>query len=296
MGRDKALLVVDGVPMALRVAAALRAAGAAEVMAVGGDPAALGRLGLAVVADDVPGGGPLPATITAIRQAGGAVVVVLSCDLLHPDPDAVAAVVDALAAAGPEVVGAVPVVDGHHQWTHAAWRSEALAALLAAQSAGARSLRRAAATLVLAEVQGLPPASVADADTPDDLTGVAVGVFQQPGSLRAMDIPEIDVAELAVQRSGGALLIDVREPDEFAGAHVPGAELIPLGEVVERVDDVSTTDTVYVICATGSRSAKAVEFYRKQGIDAVNVAGGTLAWINAGHATDIGAGNEAGGA
>jgi rhodanese-related sulfurtransferase len=111
-----------------------------------------------------------------------------------------------------------------------------------------------------------------------------------------MDIPEIDVAELAAQRAAGATLIDVREADEFAGAHVPGAQLIPMSEVVERVDEVPTIDTVYVICATGSRSARAVEFYRKQGIDAVNVAGGTLAWIDAGHATDIGAGSEAGGA
>ena len=111
-----------------------------------------------------------------------------------------------------------------------------------------------------------------------------------------MDIPEIDVAELAARRATGAALIDVREDDEFADAHVPGARHIPLGEVVGRTDEVPTDGTVYVICATGSRSARAVEFYRKQGIDAVNVAGGTLAWIDAGHATDVGAGNEAGGA
>jgi rhodanese-related sulfurtransferase len=107
-----------------------------------------------------------------------------------------------------------------------------------------------------------------------------------------MEIPEIEVAELAVRQGGGVALIDVREPREFADARVPGATLIPLGEVVERIDEVPTEGTVYVICARGSRSAKAVEHYRSQGIDAVNVAGGTLAWIDAGLPIDR-AGSEA---
>ena len=111
-----------------------------------------------------------------------------------------------------------------------------------------------------------------------------------------MDIPEVDVDELAAKRAAGAPLIDVREDDEFAEAHVPGAHHIPLGDVVDRIAEVPTDGTVYVICARGARSAKAAEHYRNQGIDAVNVAGGTLAWIDAGHATDVGAGSEAGGA
>lgn len=110
-----------------------------------------------------------------------------------------------------------------------------------------------------------------------------------------MDIPEVDVAELATRRAGGAPVIDVREDDEFATARVPDAHHIPLGQVVERIDEVPTDGTVYVICARGERSAKAVEHYRRQGIDAVNVAGGTLAWIDAGLPTDSdlegGAGN-----
>jgi rhodanese-related sulfurtransferase len=97
-----------------------------------------------------------------------------------------------------------------------------------------------------------------------------------------MDVPEIDVAELAARRADGAVLIDVRSPREYADALVPGAQLIPLGEVAERIDEVPTDGTVYVICGTGPRSAKAVEHFRSQGIDAVNVAGGTRAWIEAG--------------
>ena len=98
-----------------------------------------------------------------------------------------------------------------------------------------------------------------------------------------MEVPEIDVAELARVREGGAVLIDVREPDEYTAAHVPGATLVPLATVPDRLADVPTEGTVYVICAKGARSLRAAEFYRAQGIDAVNVAGGTTAWVDAGH-------------
>jgi rhodanese-related sulfurtransferase len=90
------------------------------------------------------------------------------------------------------------------------------------------------------------------------------------------------VAEAASGQAGGAVLIDVREPDEYAEVHAVGARLIPLGEVVDRVDEVPRSGTVYVICRSGARSARATEFYRANGVDAVNVAGGTLAWVAAG--------------
>ncbi len=103
-----------------------------------------------------------------------------------------------------------------------------------------------------------------------------------------MDVPEIDITELARVRAAGAVLIDVREPDEYTAAHVPGAALVPLATVPERVDEVPTEGTVYVICAKGARSLRAAEFYRAKGIDAVNVAGGTNAWVEAGHPTSTG--------
>lgn len=103
------------------------------------------------------------------------------------------------------------------------------------------------------------------------------------------EVPEIDVAELARRRAEGAVLIDVREPDEYDAVHVPGAQLIPLGTVPDRLDDVPVSGgPVYVICAKGGRSYRAAEFYRSKGIDAVNVAGGTTAWVEAGHPTATG--------
>src|SRR5262249_4388653 len=106
---------------------------------------------------------------------------------------------------------------------------------------------------------------------------------------RIVDVPEIDVTTLAGKLADGAPLIDVRMPDEYEEARVPGAVLIPMPEIVERVDEVPADDTVYVICAVGGRSAKVTEFLRKQGIDAVNVAGGTNGWIQAGQPVDQGA-------
>ena len=97
-----------------------------------------------------------------------------------------------------------------------------------------------------------------------------------------MEIPEIDVDELARRHQQGSLVIDVRQPDEYEEGHVPGARLIPLGEVTSRVDEVPTDVPVLVICRTGGRSLKAAEFLRASGRDATNVAGGTLAWIESG--------------
>ena len=107
-------------------------------------------------------------------------------------------------------------------------------------------------------------------------------------SLGRMEVPEIDVAELARVRAEGAPLIDVREPDEYSAAHVPGATLIPLATVPDTVDQLPAGGVIYVICAKGARSLRAAEFYRSQGIDAVNVAGGTSAWIDAGEAVSSG--------
>jgi rhodanese-related sulfurtransferase len=104
------------------------------------------------------------------------------------------------------------------------------------------------------------------------------------------EVPEIDVKTLAEERAGGAPLIDVRQPDEWEEFRAPGAVLIPLGEVVERVDEVPADGTVYVICRSGPRSAKAVEYLRSVGVDAVNVTGGTLAWRDAGLPIDAGPG------
>jgi rhodanese-related sulfurtransferase len=74
----------------------------------------------------------------------------------------------------------------------------------------------------------------------------------------------------------------VRNPDEYEHAHVPGARLIPLHELPDRIGEVPAAAEVLVICRTGSRSAIAAEFLAQHGVAAVNVAGGTLEWVHSG--------------
>ena len=103
-----------------------------------------------------------------------------------------------------------------------------------------------------------------------------------------MSVPEIDVQTLAIERVAGRRVFDVRESDEFEEVRVPDTVLVPLAMVPEEIEQFEGTDTVYVVCRSGARSRKAVEFLRANGIDAVNVAGGTLAWVEADLPTEAG--------
>ena len=94
--------------------------------------------------------------------------------------------------------------------------------------------------------------------------------------------PQVGVHDLAAALEQGAYLMDVREPHEWAEARVNGAMLIPLGSVTQRVAEIPADATVYVICRSGGRSDRAAGWLRTQGVNAVNVDGGTLAWIAAG--------------
>jgi rhodanese-related sulfurtransferase len=97
-----------------------------------------------------------------------------------------------------------------------------------------------------------------------------------------MSVHEIDVEQLAEVLDGGARLVDVREPDEYVDGHVPGAVLVPLGTVPDEVDAFRGDGPAYVICKSGGRSMRAAQFLAEQGLDVVNVAGGTMAWIQSG--------------
>ena len=285
MGTDKALVEVDGRAMAVRVADALDAAGARVVTAVGGQADLLRRLELDVRADRWPGEGPLGGVITALAEAGTApTVVVAACDLLAPDPALLATLARLRDEGAVDVV--VPQVADRLQWVCAAWNREVVGALSECFATGERSLAAAASSLRIMRVPLTDPSATADADVPADLPGGGAGVriAYAPG----VDIPEIDIETLSSRLAAGAPVFDVRQPHEFEEVRVPGVRLVPLAEVPERVDEFPTDDTVYVICRSGARSARAVEFLRAQGIDAVNVAGGTLRWIESDKPVDTG--------
>ena len=101
-------------------------------------------------------------------------------------------------------------------------------------------------------------------------------------------VPEIgpDEAQRLIA-DGGAILLDVREPDEYAAAHVADARLVPLGQLAASLtgslNDLPRAGTVVVICRSGRRSAEAVRLLQQAGFERpLNLAGGILAWRAAG--------------
>jgi rhodanese-related sulfurtransferase len=80
----------------------------------------------------------------------------------------------------------------------------------------------------------------------------------------------------------GAILLDVREDDEWAAGHAEGALHIPMGEIVGRISEVPGDGRVHVVCRVGGRSAQVTQYLIAQGLDAVNVNGGMLDWVAAG--------------
>ena len=97
--------------------------------------------------------------------------------------------------------------------------------------------------------------------------------------------PSVDVSTAyALQDHPDVFLLDVREPDEYDAAHIPGITLIPMGEVAARLSEIPTDQEVIVTCRTGNRSAQVVDFLRQQGFTNVhNMEGGIVAWEEAGY-------------
>ncbi|HMF09713.1 MAG TPA: molybdopterin-synthase adenylyltransferase MoeB [Thermoanaerobaculia bacterium] len=94
-------------------------------------------------------------------------------------------------------------------------------------------------------------------------------------------VPEITVEEFKARRDRGAttVLVDVREPHEWAISQFPESLKIPLGSLTQSLNRLSTADEIVVHCRTGGRSAKAVEILRGAGFRKVwNLAGGINRW------------------
>lgn len=93
-------------------------------------------------------------------------------------------------------------------------------------------------------------------------------------------VKTISVEELADKLARGKqVLIDVREPHEFAAGHVKGAVNVPLGQLAERLNKFDPGAETYVICQSGHRSATAVGLLKRAGFgNAYSVKGGTSAW------------------
>ena len=107
----------------------------------------------------------------------------------------------------------------------------------------------------------------------------------------SLDLPSITVQQVQAVMHEERLLLDVREPQEFVGplGHVPGAVLIPLGELRTRLAEIENykNKQVIAICRSGARSAEATEILLNAGFENVlNMTGGTLAWKEKGFAVE----------
>ncbi len=92
--------------------------------------------------------------------------------------------------------------------------------------------------------------------------------------------PEMTVEDLkaALDRKEAFVLLDVREPREREISKLEGSKSIPLGDLPKRFAELDISSKIVVHCKMGGRSARAVDFLRRQGYDATNVAGGIIAW------------------
>jgi adenylyltransferase/sulfurtransferase len=95
---------------------------------------------------------------------------------------------------------------------------------------------------------------------------------------------EITATELKQRLDAGddIQLIDVRQPDENAFARIPGAKLIPLGEILNRMGELDENRETVIHCKMGGRSARAIDALQRSGFkgNLMNLRGGITAWSN----------------
>lgn len=112
-------------------------------------------------------------------------------------------------------------------------------------------------------------------------------IFKPGNTATAGKLPfEISVSDAASMRDAGAFVLDVREPDEWNESHIPGATLIPLGELASRVNEVPQDQEIVVVCRSGNRSQQGRDILLAAGFEQVtSMAGGINQWKAAGFET-----------
>ena len=102
------------------------------------------------------------------------------------------------------------------------------------------------------------------------------------GALFAKPYEEIRALEARSRMDAGAILVDVREPAEWAAGHAEGARHIPLAQLGQGQRELPVGRPVITVCRSGARSARAATLLAEQGRDASNLDGGMRAWAAAG--------------
>lgn len=100
---------------------------------------------------------------------------------------------------------------------------------------------------------------------------------------------EISVRQAASKKMKGAYILDVRELHEFVQGHIPGAIMIPLGNLSQRVHELPADKEIVIVCLSGGRSLVGLDIIRKAGYNkSSSLAGGMNAWKTAGYPTVTG--------
>ena len=107
----------------------------------------------------------------------------------------------------------------------------------------------------------------------------------KPAPTQTTTLPsEVSVAEAATLRDAGAFVLDVRQPEEWEQAHIPGATLIPLGELQARSNEIPKDAKVLVVCRSGNRSQQGREILIAAGFSQVtSMSGGVTQWQSEGN-------------
>jgi len=98
-------------------------------------------------------------------------------------------------------------------------------------------------------------------------------------------VPTAEIDAIPDTIPADLVVLDVREPHEWAAGHIEGAVHIPLGDIPARVGELDPSVRTLVVCHLGGRSARATQWLHAQGHDVTNIAGGMEAWEAAGRPT-----------
>ena len=93
---------------------------------------------------------------------------------------------------------------------------------------------------------------------------------------------QIDIDRFAERLNAGVSVVDVRETSEFVSGHIPGAVNIPMSQLARRLGEIDQSSPVYLVCRSGNRSGAMADFLSAQRYEAINIIGGTDAWIRSG--------------
>jgi glyoxylase-like metal-dependent hydrolase (beta-lactamase superfamily II)/rhodanese-related sulfurtransferase len=112
--------------------------------------------------------------------------------------------------------------------------------------------------------------------------------FAWPSTWHAQEVPGLKAGEARTWLEGGAaVVLDVREPHEYAAGHLPGAISIPQADLATRLAEIPRDKELLLVCASGGRSLRSAQYLKSVGYPRVtNLEGGTSGWVQAGYPVD----------